>query len=352
MIKVLVVDDSAVVRQVLSAELSKAHDIEVVGTAIDPFAARDKILQLKPDVLTLDVEMPRMDGLTFLRKLMRYHPLPVIVVSSLTPAGSATALEALQIGAVDVVGKPGSSYSVQDISKQLIRSIRAASTAHIAPALAPPPGAAAAAPVQNAPLGTTHKVLAIGASTGGTRAIEHVLTALPGDTPGTVIVQHMPEHFTTSFAERLNDLCRMEVREARSGDPVIPGLALIAPGNNHMVLRRSGAKYHVEIKGGPPVHYQRPAVDVLFHSVAKQAGVNAVGTVLTGMGADGAAGLLAMRQAGAITMAQDEASCVVFGMPKEAIRMGGAEKIVPLDAMAETILQSLDDSAKRTGTAA
>lgn len=287
-----------------------------------------------------------MDGITFLRKLMRYHPLPVIIVSSLTPDGSELALEALRIGAVEVVGKPGSSYSVTDIAKQLVRSIRAAATAQVG-AAAPPGAAPAAAPVAAAPiLGTTHKILAIGASTGGTRAIEQVLTALPAETPGTVIVQHMPEHFTTGFANRLNDLCRMDVREAQSGDAVVPGLALIAPGNHHMVLRRSGAKYFVDVKDGPPVHYQRPSVDVLFHSVAKQAGKNASGVILTGMGADGAAGLLAMRQAGARTIAQDEASSVVFGMPKEAIRMDAAERIVSLDKVAESILSSfVDESA-------
>ncbi len=341
MIKVLIVDDSAVVRQVLSAELAKAPDLEVVGTAVDPFVARDKILSLKPDVLTLDVEMPRMDGITFLRKLMRYHPLPVVIVSSLTPAGSDLALEALRIGAVDVVGKPGSSYAVNDIARQLIRSIRAAAAARIRPAGAAAPGVVATPPAASGmTLGTTHKILAIGASTGGTRAIEQLLTSLPADTPGTVIVQHMPEHFTTSFANRLNDLSPLEVREAKGGDTVVPGVALIAPGNQHMVLRRSGARYHVDIKDGPPVHYQRPSVDVLFHSVARQAGKNAVGVILTGMGADGAAGLLAMRQAGARTIAQDEASCVVFGMPKEAIRLNAAERVIALEKAAETIVRS------------
>ena len=341
MVKVLIVDDSAVVRQVLSAELSKAEGIEVVGTAMDPYVARDKILALKPDVMTLDLEMPRMDGLTFLRKLMRYHPLPVIVVSSLTPAGSDTALEALRLGAVEVVAKPGSAYSVKDVSKQLARQIRVAATARVVSRAEPEFEPSAAPAGGGSLLRTTHKILAIGASTGGTRAIEKVLRRLPPDTPGTLIVQHMPEHFTTSFAQRLNELCPMEVREADTNDPVVPGVALIAPGNRHMVLRRSGAKYFVLTKGGPPVHYQRPSVDVLFHSVATQAGANAVGVILTGMGADGAAGLLAMRQAGASTLAQDEASCVVFGMPREAIRLDAAGQVVPLDAMAGRIIETL-----------
>ncbi len=345
MVKVLIIDDSAVVRQVLSTELSKAEGIEVVGTAIDPYIARDKILALKPDVVTLDLEMPRMDGLTFLRKLMRHYPMPVIVVSSLTQAGSDTAIEALRVGAVEVVAKPGSAYSVKDVSKRLAQSIRVAATARIvgsAETLATP---SAAPPAAAAPLRTTHQVLAIGASTGGTRAIEDVLRRLPPDTPGTVIVQHMPEQFTTSFARRLDDLCPMEVREAGRSDLVVPGVALVAPGNQHMVIRRSGAKYLVELKDGPPVHYQRPSVDVLFHSVARQVGANAVGVILTGMGSDGAAGLLAMRQAGARTLAQNEKSCIVFGMPKEAIGLGAAEQVVSLEAMGGRIAEAVSAGA-------
>ena len=340
MIKVLIVDDSAVVRQVLSTELSKVRDIEVVGTAVDPYAARDKIVQLRPDVVTLDLEMPRMDGLTFLRKLMQYHPLPVIVVSSLTAKGSETALRALRLGALDVVAKPGSAYSVTNILKELVLKIRMAATVRVVAPVRSPAGSAGQHD-HATPLKTTHQILAIGASTGGTRAIEEVLLQMPPDTPGTVIVQHMPEHFTAGLAQRLNGLCPMEIREARNNDPIVPGVALIAPGNQHMVVRRSGARYLVTVKGGPPVHYQRPSVDVMFHSVAKQVGPNAVGVILTGMGADGAAGLLAMRQAGARTMAQDEKSCVVFGMPKEAIKMGAAEQIVPLGTMAEKILTTL-----------
>ena len=348
MVKVLIIDDSAVVRQVLTAELSKADDIEVVGSAIDPYIARDKILSLAPDVLTLDIEMPRMDGLTFLSKLMEQRPMPVVVVSSLTPDGSQAAIRALELGAIDVVSKPGSSYSVAELSGTLTERIRAASRARVRrpsavvrPSVAAAAGkkpaissAAVAEPSALAGLHTTHKILAIGASTGGTEAIRQVLTQLPPDIPGTVIVQHMPENFTASFAKRLNDLCRIEVCEAKNGDLVTPGVALLAPGNYHMALRRSGARYYVEVKTGPPVHHQRPAVDVLFHSVAQYAGCNAVGVILTGMGADGAAGMAAMKKAGAYNLAQDEASCVVFGMPREAIALNAHSRVLPLDRIA------------------
>lgn len=340
-IKVLVVDDSAVVRQVLSTELAKTPDIEVVGTAVDPYIARDKIVALNPDVITLDMEMPRMDGLTFLAKLMRYHPMPVVVLSSLTPAGSQSALRALELGAVEVLCKPGSSYSVGEVSAILSDKIRAAAAARFPARVS---DAVAEAPCDVTPpplLQTTHKVLALGASTGGTEALRQVLTRLPATTCGTVIVQHMPEHFTATFAQRLNELCEMEVREAKDRDPVIPGVALLAPGNHHMVLVRSGARYYVEIKGGPPIYHQRPSVDVLFHSVARQAGSNAIGAIMTGMGADGAKGLLAMRQAGARTIAQDEASCVVFGMPREAIKAGAADQVLPLNRIAPGILHLL-----------
>ena len=268
MIKVLIVDDSAVVRKVLSTELSKAKDIEVVGTAIDPFVARDKIMQLKPDVITLDLEMPKMDGLTFLGKLMKYQPLPVIVVSSLTPKGSETALRALQLGAVDVVGKPGSAYSVAQLSDILIEKIRVAATARIAKNTPSnvQPTATAKAYIDPA-FRTTHQIIAIGASTGGTRALESVLTALPANTPGIVIVQHMPEHFTASFAKRLNGLCQMEVREVQNNDTVQPGLVLIAPGNQQTALSPQWCSLPCAPQGGPPVEHQRPSVDVLFHSV-------------------------------------------------------------------------------------
>lgn len=345
MIRVLIVDDSALVRKVLSQELSRYPDIDVVGTASDPYVARERIVALRPDVVTLDIEMPRMDGLTFLSKLMKHFPLPVVVVSSLTPANSETWLRALELGAVEVVSKPGSAFSSPDVGVRLVHAIRAAAQSRPQRA-AVPAGAAGQAPRVAVPmLRTTHRVLAIGASTGGTRAIETVLRQLPAETPGTVIVQHMPVGFTASFAERLNDLCALDVREARDRDAVVPGVALIAPGNRHMLLERSGARYEVRLRQGPPVHHQRPAVDVLFQSVARNAGRNAVGVILTGMGADGASGLLAMREQGAWTLAQDEASCVVFGMPKAAIALGGAAEIVPLDRIAERIVMSLGRNA-------
>jgi two-component system chemotaxis response regulator CheB len=325
MIRVLIVDDSAVVRKKMTEELGRFDDIDVVDTAVDPYVARDKIVRLKPDVITLDMEMPRMDGLSFLAKLMRHYPMPVVVLSSLTPKNSEIALKALDLGAVEVLCKPGAAYATQNIANDLARAIRAAAAADIqktqALAMEAPKNGASVTQLLTQ---TTHKVIAIGASTGGTKAIESVLRDLPGTSPGIVIVQHMPENFTHSFAQRLNDVCQVEVREAKDKDHVVPGVALIAPGNYHMVLKRSGAQYLVAIKNGPRVHYQRPAVDVLFQSVAKVAGKNAVGVILTGMGADGAKGLLAMKDAGAQTMAQDEASSIVFGMPKEAIKLGAA----------------------------
>lgn len=341
MIRVLVVDDSAIVRKVLTEELSKYEDIEVVGTAIDPYVARDKIVNLRPDVITLDVEMPRMDGISFLAKLMKHYPTPVVVVSSLTPENSETALRALQLGAVDVISKPGSAYSTPDVHKKLVRAIRTAASARVIKTQQMAP-VASNQPVAHVHLQTTHKVIAIGASTGGTTAIESVLSRLPATTPGIVVVQHMPEHFTATFAERLNRVCAMDVREASDGDFVVPGLALIAPGNHHMVLQQSGARYMVKIKDGPAVHHQRPAVDVLFQSVARNAGSNAIGVILTGMGADGASGLLAMHESGAYTIAQDEHTSVVFGMPKEAIKCGGVDDIVPLESVAGTIMNSLN----------
>ncbi|MDJ0854928.1 MAG: chemotaxis response regulator protein-glutamate methylesterase [Desulfobacterales bacterium] len=347
MIKVLIVDDSAVVRKILSDELSRYEDIDIVGTAVDPYVARDKIVKLQPDVITLDLEMPRMDGLSFLSKLMKHFPLPVIVLSSLTPKNSETAMKALDLGAVDVLCKTGSAYSTQDVSLSLVQAIRAASKARIAPRQTPAAGRQERVKISSSLLTkTTHKVIAIGASTGGTKAIESVLTAMPAGAPGAVIVQHMPETFTRTFAERLDSLCQMEVREARDNDHVVPGLALIAPGNHHMVLHRSGGNYLVRIKNGPRVHYQRPSVDVLFHSVAKHAGRNAVGVMLTGMGADGAKGMLAMREMGAHNMAQDENSCVVFGMPKEAIKVGAVEEILPLPRIPGAIINALGRNGK------
>ncbi len=339
MTRVLIVDDSAVVRKILTDELSRYEDIEVVGSAVDPYVARDKIIKLQPDVLTLDVEMPRMDGLTFLSKLMQFHPMPVVVVSSLTPENSEAAIRALELGAVEVIAKPGSAYSVPEIARQLVRAIRSAAGARIRRELLDQPSVPPA--TRHFQLKTTDKVLAVGASTGGTKAIEVLLTSLPAMTPGTVIVQHMPEHFTAAFASRLNQLAAMEVREARDLDSVVTGVALIAPGHRHMVLERSGARYLVRLHDGPPVHHQRPSVDVLFHSVARSGGANAVGVLLTGMGADGAEGLLAMREGGAHTLAEDESSCVVFGMPREAIALGAAAEVVPLPRIAQAILAHL-----------
>lgn len=336
-IKLLIIDDSAVVRKIFSEELSKYHDIEVVGTAPDPYVARDKIVALHPDVITLDIEMPRMDGLTFLRKLMKHYPLPTIIVSSLTPKGGKLTLEAMEIGAVDVIAKPGSSYTVGNMSSQLADKIRAAAWAKVIRK------DKNVADSENVPLKalaeTSYKVIAIGASTGGTEALKVVLSKLPANSPGVMVVQHMPANFTTAFAERLNSLSQMTVREARDNDSVVPGLALVAPGNFHMILRRSGARYYVEVKSGPMVHHQRPAVDILFKSTAKYAGANAIGVILTGMGADGAEGLLDMKKAGASTIAQDENSCVVFGMPKEAIKMGAADRVLPLEQIAAEMMR-------------
>ncbi len=342
MISVLVVDDSATVRRVLTDGLNRAGDIRVVGSAPDPYVARELIVQLKPDVITLDIEMPRMDGLSFLAKLMRYHPLPVVVISSLTPAGSREAMRAFELGALEVLCKPGSAYAVGDAVPRLARTIRAAAAARgrlprpveLPTVDKPPPGSGALAR-------TSEKVLALGASTGGTEALREVLAALPGDTPGMVIVQHMPPLFTAAFAHGLNRTSRVHVAEAAGGEPLLPGLAYVAPGGRHLVVVRNGAHYHVEVRGGPEVHYQRPAVDVAFMSIARAAGANAVGVLLTGMGQDGAAGLKAMRGAGAHTIAQDEASCVVFGMPKAAIECGAACEVASLASVPGRILQAL-----------
>ena len=336
MIRVLVVDDSAVVRKIITTELSKFEDIEVVGSAVDPYAAREKIAKLRPDVITLDIEMPRMDGLSFLEKLMEHFPLPVVIVSSLAPKDSGNALRALSLGAIEIVGKPGSQFSAPDVAGQLIRAIRTAAKARVS--ARKPVAAKFGKTIGLSKLETTHKIIAIGASTGGTGAIEEVLTEFPANSPGTVIVQHMPAGFTAAFAKRLNSICQIEVREATNGAAVVPGLALVAAGNHHMLLQRSGATYSVVVKNGPAVHYQRPSVDVLFRSVAENAGSNAVGVILTGMGADGAKGLLEMHQSGARTIAQDENSCVVFGMPKEAIKLGAADHVLPLDRITDSIL--------------
>ncbi|HWB55219.1 MAG TPA: chemotaxis response regulator protein-glutamate methylesterase [Tepidisphaeraceae bacterium] len=345
-VKVLIVDDSAIVRQMLSHQLARDSGIAVVGTAPDPFVARDKIVELRPDVITLDIEMPRMDGITFLRKLMAHHPMPVIVLSSLTGQGTQTAIQAMEAGAVEVLAKPSSAYSVDDLGSMLITKIKAAARAHVHAMAAP--ARTAAPPLSMA--ATTDKILAIGASTGGVQALTELLTAFPANAPGTVIVQHMPAQFTSSFANRLNGICHPEIREAANGDSVVQGRVLIAPGGYHTVLRRSGARYYVEIKDGPEVHHQKPAVDVLFDSVARYAGCNAVGAILTGMGADGAQGLLNMRNAGAHTIAQDEKSCIVFGMPMEAIKLDAAEHILPLNSIASAMMKLAQPSNRAAVT--
>jgi two-component system, chemotaxis family, protein-glutamate methylesterase/glutaminase len=338
-VRVLIVDDSAVVRNMLTRELGRDPEICVVGAAPDPYVARDLIVELDPHVLTLDIEMPRMDGITFLQKLMQHHPMPVIVVSSLTAAGTQTAVDAMAAGAVEVLCKPGSAYSVADMAVALAGKIKSAARACVRRVEKP------ARPISTALSATTDKIIALGASTGGVQALETVLTMFPSNAPGTVVVQHMPPRFTASFAERLSGLCQVRVKEAADGDSVLPGQVLIAPGGFHMLLKRSGARYYVEVKDGPNVHHQKPSVEVLFNSVAKCAGTNAVGAILTGMGADGAEGLLNMRRAGAHTVAQDEATCVVYGMPMEAAKRGAAEKITPLGEVARTLFNYLQQMA-------
>jgi two-component system chemotaxis response regulator CheB len=338
--RVLVVDDSAIVRKILTEALSAEPDIEVAGTAPDPYVARDKILSLHPDVLTLDIEMPRMDGLTFLNKLMQFHPMPVVVISSLAQPSCQIALKALEVGAVEVLAKPGGPYSVGELRHGLAQKVRAAATARIARRSAipappsPRPEAPAVPPV--VPL-APETIIAIGASTGGTEAITAVLSRLPESTPGVVITQHIPPEFSRAFANRLNEFCPMEVREAKDGDILRSGLALVAPGDFHLLLRKSAGRHIAVVKTGPRVCYQRPSVDVLFHSVA-ESGSRAIGVLLTGMGSDGAQGLLRMRHAGAHTIAQDEATCVVFGMPREAIQLGAAVQVLPLGSIAQAIL--------------
>ncbi len=349
-IRVLVVDDSAVVRQSLSEIIKSDSELEVMGTASDPYVAAKKIRNEVPDVITLDIEMPKMDGLTFLRKIMSQHPIPVVIISSLTEKGTATAIKALEYGAVEIITKP-QMYSkdfIYESKMRICQAIKAAGHAKVkrkvsSPSIQVQPKYTADAVI---PRGNTHSmikttelVVAVGASTGGTEALTEFLTALPPDSPGIVIVQHMPEKFTTSFADRLNDLSRITVKEAANGDSVIRGRALIAPGNFHTLLKRSGARYYVEVKQGQLVNRHRPSVDVLFRSTAKYAGANAIGIIMTGMGDDGARGLLEMKEEGAQTIAQDEKSCVVFGMPKEAIKLGAADKVLPLDQIASYMLK-------------
>jgi two-component system chemotaxis response regulator CheB len=345
-IRVLIVDDSAVVRQTLREILESDPEIEVIATAGDPFVAADRISEQVPDVITLDIEMPRMDGLTFLKKLMSQHPIPVVICSSLAEEGAQSTLRALEYGAVEIITKPrlGTKQFLEDSRIDICDAVKAAAQAKprtLRPSQTVEPKLTADAilsPAIHAMAETTEKVVAIGASTGGTEALKLVLEALPADTPGIVIVQHMPELFTRAFAARLDSTCAITVKEAETNDTVIRGRALIARGNHHMLLKRSGARYYVEIKDGPLVCRHRPSVDVLFRSAARYAGRNAVGVLLTGMGDDGARGMLEMKQAGAMTIAQDEATCVVFGMPKEAIKLGGVDRVLPLQSVAGAIL--------------
>lgn len=343
-IRVLVVDDSPVVRMVFSERLSRERDIEVVGTALDAYIARDKIVRLKPDVITLDIAMPRMDGLTFLKRIMEYYPLPVIVVSAHTPEGGDLAMEAISLGAVEVVPKPSEGCGVEEVCADLARKIRGLAGVRlragsgIAKASLPPPKKAL---LPKTAILNTNTVVAMGASTGGTEALKRVLASLPADSPGILVVQHMPAHFTGAFARRLDSLCQMNVREAEDGDALFPGLVLVAPGNYHMRLRRFNGHSSVEVADGPRVHFQKPSVDVLFESVADSAGAHALGIILTGMGSDGAEGLLKMRRAGAKTISQDEESCVVFGMPKAAIRIGAVEEVLSLEDIPQYIQNAI-----------
>lgn len=338
-IRVLIVDDSATARAVLREILESDPSIEVVASASDAYVARDKIVELRPDVVCLDVEMPRMDGITFLKRLMHYMPIPVVMVSSLTQNGAKTTLDALEAGAVDFVAKPHSHIydGVEEMRDELLGKIKTASKVRVRQHALQSIRQANTTSLAE----TTHKILAIGASTGGTEALKEVLMGLPRNAPGMVIVQHIPANFTAPFAERLNTMCAMEVREARNGDSITPGVALIAPGDYHMVVRRSGARYYVEIGSGDKVSGHRPSADVLFNSVAKIAGANAIGVILTGMGGDGARGLLAMRHAGARTLGQDEKSSIVYGMPKVAYELGAVEQQLPLPQIAQGILESL-----------
>lgn len=350
-IKVLIVDDSAVVRQTMAAILSSDPAIEVMATANDPFAAAARMKEEIPDVITLDVEMPRMDGLTFLQKIMIQNPLPVVMCSSLTEKGSDTAFKALEYGAVDIITKPrmGTKQFLEESRVRICDAVKAAAQARIkplskvtinsAPKLTADAILAKANIKSQAMILTTEKIVVVGASTGGTEALRIFLESFPADSPGIVIVQHMPEHFTASFAARLNDLCRISVKEAANNDTVVRGRALIAPGNHHALLKRSGARYYVEIKDGPLVSRHRPSVDVLFRSAARYAGKNCVGVIMTGMGDDGAKGMQEMKAAGAFNLAQDEETSVVYGMPKEALRLGGVDKVVPLQNISREVLR-------------
>lgn len=348
-IKVLVVDDSAVVREALTEILESDPAIEVIGSAADPYIAADKIKKDIPDVITLDVEMPRMDGITFLHKIMSQHPLPVVMCSSLTEKGCETTLKALEYGALDIITKPkmGIKKFLEESRITICDSVKAAAKARVKAistrrnrvAAKLTADAVVAPPTGKAMIRTTEKIVVVGASTGGTEALRVFLEALPQDCPGIAIVQHMPENFTRAFSKRLNDLCRIEVKEAADGDTILRGRALIAPGNRHLVLQRSGARYYVQVRDGPLVCRHRPSVDVLFRSAARYAGSNALAVIMTGMGDDGARGMSEMKKEGASTIAQDEATCVVFGMPQEAIKLGAVDRVIPLEAIAGAVLR-------------
>jgi two-component system, chemotaxis family, protein-glutamate methylesterase/glutaminase len=349
-IRVLIVDDSAVVRQTLSEILSSDPQIEVMSTAGDPFIAAERIRDEVPDVITLDVEMPRMDGITFLQKIMSQHPIPVVMCSSLTEKGSETALKAMEYGAVEIIQKPrmGTKEFLEESRVRVCDAVKAAAQARVRKITLGPSRTVAPKltadvimekPKSQAMMQTTEKVVVVGASTGGTEALRIFLESLPADSPGIVIVQHMPEGFTRAFSQRLDGLCRITVKEAADNDTVVRGRALIAPGNHHLLLKRSGARYYVEVKDGPLVSRHRPSVDVLFRSAARYAGKNAVGVIMTGMGDDGAHGMKEMKDAGAINIAQDEATCIVFGMPNEAIKQGGVDYIRPLESISREVLK-------------
>lgn len=356
-IKVLIVDDSALVRSLLTEIINNQPDMTVVGTAPDPLVAREKIKILNPDVITLDVEMPRMDGLSFLEKLMRLRPMPVIMVSSLTERSSSITLQALELGAVDFVTKPKVDISVglRDYADELTAKIRIAARARLKKGAVPAPlpaverknSADVVLPVAHGTFATTEKVIVVGASTGGTEALKVLLGDMPPDCPGILVTQHMPETFTRTFAQRLNSLCRISVKEAEHGDRILPGHAYIAPGNRHLLLSRSGANYVAQLSDGPPVSRHRPSVDVLFRSTANCAGRNSIGIIMTGMGDDGAAGMLEMHQSGAYTLAQDEQSCVVFGMPKEAIACGGVDEVAALGDLSRRVSAWIASQGKR-----
>ena len=357
-IKVLIIDDSALIRSVLTEIINKEADMEVVGTAPDPLVAREKIKALNPDVLTLDVEMPKMDGLVFLERLMRLRPMPVVMVSSLTEKSSAITLQALELGAFDFVTKPKLDIrnGLAEYAEDLTDKIRGAAETRL---LRPMTRKAGTNPVQpknsadvvlaseHRTFSTTEKIILVGASTGGTEALKTLLVDLPADSPGVLITQHMPEAFTKTFAKRLDGLCRIAVKEAEHGERILPGHGYLAPGNRHLLVKRSGANYMTELSDGPPVNRHRPSVNVLFRSAANCAGKNSIGIIMTGMGDDGATGMLEMHQAGAYTLAQDEQSCVVFGMPKEAIALGGVDEIIALDELSKRLLAWLHSQGKR-----